>query len=76
MHPGKVGYTDDGMVFVGYSESMAYLKPGDAIRLADDLALGNTSDREWAQELRKAAKFAQDVLDKLDSPLWYPGKVE
>ena len=62
----KLGYTNDGFVWVAQKKGMGCITPEQATELADTLSVGNQEQRWFAQELRNAAAEAFQIREKLN----------
>ena len=71
VYDDKLGYTNDGFVWVAQKKGMGCITPEQATELADELCLGNDAQRWYARELRNAAAQAfkmRESFNEHDSP--------
>ena len=61
----KLGYTNDGFVWVAQKKGMGCITPEDATELADTLSRGTQEQKWFAQELRSAAAEAFKIRERL-----------
>ena len=60
----KLGYTNDGFVWIAEKKGMGCITAEQATELADQLSLGDSGQRWYAQELRNAAAEAFKIREK------------
>jgi hypothetical protein len=68
VYDDKLGYTNDGFVWVAQKKGMGCITPEQATELADELCLGNETQRWYAQELRNAAAQAFKIRKEIVEP--------